>query len=120
MRKLDYYDRNNRYKEILGFKVSREVEKYMEIQLGESSSASDEDGYSYELSKADKNFIYVSYVQYHLNLKQISKLSGISQLDIYRYIKRMKLEPKYDSEKYASRNYADELKLKHFLKLTRR
>lgn len=50
----------------------------------------------YELSEADKKFIYVSYVHHHLNQRQISKLSGIPQPYVYRYIKHMKLKPKYE------------------------
>lgn len=49
----------------------------------------------YELSEADKKFIYVSYVHHHLNQRQISKLSGIPQPYIFRYIKHNKLKPKY-------------------------
>lgn len=58
----------------------------------------------YELSEADKKFIYVSYVYHHLNQRQISKLSGIPQPYVFRYIKHMKLKPKYEkmtkSERY--------------------
>lgn len=50
----------------------------------------------YEMSEADKKFVYVSYVYHHLNQRQISKLSGIPQPYVYRYIKHMKLKPKYD------------------------
>ena len=58
----------------------------------------------YELSKADKKFIYVSYVHHHLDQRQISKLSGIPQPYVYRYIKHMKLKPKYSNTPKSQRN----------------
>lgn len=58
----------------------------------------------YELSEADKKFIYVSYVYHHLNQRQISKLSEIPQPYVYRYIKHMKLKPKYDQMTKKERN----------------
>lgn len=57
----------------------------------------------YELSEADKKFIYVSYVHHHLNQRQISVLSGIPQPYVYRYIKHMKLKPKYPEIKRSDR-----------------
>lgn len=50
----------------------------------------------YELSPADKKFIYVNYVYNHLTQRQISKLSGVPQPYVFRYIKHMKLKPRYD------------------------
>ena len=58
----------------------------------------------YELSEADKKFIYVNYVYNHLNQRQISKLSGIPQPYVYRYIKHMKLKPKYEKTPKSKRN----------------
>lgn len=58
----------------------------------------------YEMSEADKKFVYVSYVYHHLNQRQISKLSGIPQPYVYRYIKHNKLKPKYDNTPKSQRN----------------
>ena len=49
----------------------------------------------YEMSEADKKFVYVSYVYHHLTQRQIAKLSGIPQPYVFRYIKHNKLKPKY-------------------------
>ena len=58
----------------------------------------------YEMSEADKKFIYTSYVYHHLNQRQISKLSGIPQPYVYRYIRHMKLKPKYEKMTKKERN----------------
>lgn len=58
----------------------------------------------YEMSEADKKFVYVSYVYHHLNQRQISKLSGIPQPYVYRYIKHNKLKPKYLKTPRSERN----------------
>ena len=58
----------------------------------------------YEMSEADKKFVYVSYVYHHLNQRQISKLSGIPQPYVYRYIKHNKLKPKYSDTPKSKRN----------------
>ena len=56
------------------------------------------------MSEADKKFVYVSYVYHHLNQRQISKLSGIPQPYVYRYIKHNKLKPKYQKTPKSERN----------------
>ena len=58
----------------------------------------------YEMSEADKKFVYVSYVYHHLTQRQISKLSGIPQPYVYRYIKHNKLKPKYSKSTKSERN----------------
>lgn len=58
----------------------------------------------YELSEADKKFIYTSYVYHHLDQRQISKLSGIPQPYVFRYIKHNKLKPKYEKMTKKERN----------------
>lgn len=58
----------------------------------------------YEMSEADKKFVYVNYVYKHLDQRQISKLSGIPQPYVYRYIKHMKLKPKYPKTIKSERN----------------
>lgn len=52
----------------------------------------------YVLSPADKEFIYRAYVFDHLDQRQISKVSGIPQPYVYRYIKHLKLKPKYSQD----------------------
>lgn len=64
----------------------------------------------YEMSEADKKFVYVSYVYHHLDQRQISKLSGIPQPYVYRYIKHMKLKPKYENTPKSKRNIEINLK----------
>lgn len=49
----------------------------------------------YELSVADKQFIYHCYVHAHMTAQQIYFVSGIPQPYIYRYIKHCKLKPQY-------------------------
>lgn len=49
----------------------------------------------YEMSEADMKFIYQAYVNDHLDQRQISRLSGIPQPYVYRYIKHKKLKPRY-------------------------
>jgi hypothetical protein len=56
----------------------------------------DEEVTKYEMSRADKEFIYDSYVHYHLTAEQISILSDIPQPYIFRYIKHYKLKPQYE------------------------
>lgn len=63
-----------------------------------------EDVTYYEMSEADKKFVYTSYVYDHLDQRQISKLSGIPQPYVYRYIKHMKLKPKYPKTPKSKRN----------------
>lgn len=58
----------------------------------------------YEMSEADKKFVYVSYVYHHLTQRQIAKLSGIPQPYVFRYIKHNKLKPKYDKTPKSLRN----------------
>ena len=58
----------------------------------------------YEMSEADKKFVYVSYVYHHLTQRQIAKLSGIPQPYVFRYIKHNKLKPKYDKTPKSERN----------------
>ena len=58
----------------------------------------------YEMSDADKKFVYVSYVYHHLTQRQIAKLSGIPQPYVFRYIKHNKLKPKYPKTIKSERN----------------
>jgi hypothetical protein len=51
----------------------------------------------YMLTKGEETFIYNSYVKYHLNQRQISKLSTIPQQYVNQYIKKNKLVPRYDN-----------------------
>ena len=60
----------------------------------------------YEMSEADKKFVYVSYVYHHLTQRQIAKLSGIPQPYVFRYIKHNKLKPKYPKTVKSQRNVA--------------
>jgi hypothetical protein len=50
----------------------------------------------YEMSPADKKFIYFNYVYFHLTAEQLNLLSGIPQPYIFRYIKAEKLKPIYE------------------------
>ena len=56
----------------------------------------DEKVEQYEMSPADQKFIYNAYVHWHLTARQISKVSGIPEPYIFRYIKHKKLKPKQE------------------------
>ena len=81
-----------------------EKEREREVKTEDGLKTITETVTYYEMSEADKKFIFVNYVYYHLDQRQLSKLARIPQPYIYRYIKHNKLKPKYPNTPKSKRN----------------